>query len=219
MTTLLMDNFLDPKFSRYFSGYCQDDLDAFQAPKGEFPDDLERYDHIILSGSEESILNERDWVTQEMKMVDEIMKLGIPTLGICFGHQLIAKAILGEKGVRRADLPEIGWKEVAVGKDNHLFSDTGHNFIVFNSHFDEVHNLDDRFDVLATSDQSDVSAFQLKDTPIWGIQFHPEINMENGKKFIMDIKHLAPMLDLDWEIENARETGISKTLFDTFYSL
>jgi GMP synthase-like glutamine amidotransferase len=214
-----MDNFLDQKFSKYFSGYYQDDLDVFLAPKGEFPDDLDKYDHIILSGSEESILNEREWITREMKMVEEIIDLGIPTLGICFGHQLIAKAILGEKGVRRADLPEIGWKEVKVVKNNSLFSKVEENFLVFNSHFDEVHNLDDRFDVLATSDQSDVSAFQVKDSPVWGIQFHPEINLENGKRFIMDIKHMAPMLDLDWEIENARETGISKTLFETFYGL
>jgi GMP synthase-like glutamine amidotransferase len=219
MTTLLMDNFLDQKFSKYFSGYHQDDMDVFLAPKGEFPDDLGKYDHIILSGSEESILNERDWILKEMDMVHNIIELGIPTLGICFGHQLIAKAILGDRGVRRTDLPEIGWKEVRVGKENSLLSKVEERFLVFNSHFDEAHNLDERFDVLATSDQCEASAFQVKDTPIWGIQFHPEIDIENGKRFIMDIKHLAPMLDLDWEIENARETGISKTLFETFYDL
>jgi GMP synthase (glutamine-hydrolysing) len=219
MTTLLLDNFLEPKYSKYFSGYCQDDMEVFLAPKLEFPKDLEKYDHIILSGSEESILNERDWITKEMEMVHEIIRLGTPTLGICFGHQLIAKALLGDRGVRRADLPEIGWKNVTVSMDNPLFSRLEKRFTVFNSHFDEVCNLDDRFNVLATSDQTDVSAFQLKAQPVWGIQFHPEINLENGKKFIMDIKHLAPMLDLDWEIENARESGISRTLFESFYDL
>jgi GMP synthase (glutamine-hydrolysing) len=219
MTVLLLDNFLDKKYSQYFSGYYHDDLDVFLAPKMEFPKDLGIYDHIILSGSEESILNERDWIDKEMDLVREIIDLKIPTLGICFGHQLIAKALLDKEGVRKAEPPEIGWKEVKVKQDNILFSNTGWEFYVFNSHFDEVCNLSSDFDILAQSKLCGVSAFKKKDSPVWGIQFHPEINIESGKKFIEDIKHLAPGLDLDWEIENARDSGISKTLFETFYSL
>lgn len=219
MVTLLLDNFLDEKYSRYFSGYCLDDMEVFLAPKSKFPEDIQRYSHIILSGSEESILNERDWIDREMELVREIIHLKIPTLGICFGHQLIAKALLGPKGVRRAQPPEIGWKEVTIQKDNLLFSKVQNKFFVFNSHFDEVCDPNDKFDILAASDQSNISAFQIKGSPAWGIQFHPEISIESGTKFIRDIKHLAPMLDLDWEIENAKESGVSKTLFETFYEL
>lgn len=219
MTVLLLDNFLDKKYSEYFSGYFQDDLEIFIASKMEFPKDLGIYDHIILSGSEDSILNERDWIDKEMELVHEIIDLKIPTLGICFGHQLIAKALLGKDGVQKAEPPEIGWKEVRVIKDYPLFTNLGKEFFVFNSHFDEVCNLGSEFDILAESDLCGVSAFKKKDIPIYGIQFHPEINIESGKKFIKDIKHLAPTLNLDWEIKNARDSGISKTLFDTFYSL
>jgi GMP synthase-like glutamine amidotransferase len=219
MTVLLLDNFLEKKYSGYFSGYCHDDLDIYLAPKMEFPKDLGKYDHIILSGSEESILNDRDWIDKEMEIVLEIVDLKIPTLSICFGHQLIAKALLGKDGVRRAVPPEIGWKEVYVKQDDPLFANLGNEFFVFNSHFDEVCNLDSEFDILAQSNLCGVSAFKKKDSPVYGIQFHPEINIEFGKKFIEEIKHLAPTLNLDWEIENARESGISKILFDTFYSL
>lgn len=219
MTTLLLDNFLEKKYSGYFSGYCNKDLDIYLAPKMEFPKDLGIYDHIILSGSEESILNERDWIEKEMELVHEIIDLKIPTLGICFGHQLIAKAFLVKDGVQRAEPPEIGWKEVRVKQDNPLFTNTGREFFVFNSHFDEVCNLGSDFNILARSDLCAVSAFKKKDSPAWGIQFHPEINVQSGKKFIGDIKHLAPNLNLDLEIENARDSGISKTLFDTFYHL
>jgi GMP synthase-like glutamine amidotransferase len=217
MVTLLLDNFLDPKYSMYFSEYHQDDLEVYLASKMEFPEDIKRYSHIILSGSEESILNERDWITREMELVREIIDLKIPTLGICFGHQLIARALLGEKSVRKADLPEIGWKEVTIQDESSLFEGINKKFRVFNSHFDEVCNLEGNFQVLATSDLSSVSAFQVKGSQVWGIQFHPEIDIESGKKFIMDIKHLAPMLDLDWEIEHAGESGISRTLFENFY--
>lgn len=217
MVTLLLDNFLNPKYSKYFSRYYQDDLKVFLASKMDFPDNITEYSHIILSGSEESILNDRDWITREMELVREILRPKIPTLGICFGHQLIARALLGENGVKRADYPEIGWKEVTVQDNNPLFSKLEEKFYVFDSHFDEVCNLEGNFHLLATSDLCAVSAFQVKGSPVWGIQFHPEIDIESGKKFIKDIKHLAPVLDLDWEIENAKESGISKTLFENFY--
>lgn len=219
MTILIIDNFLDPKYSKYFSRYCTEDIEIFFAPRGEFPDDLKRYHHIILSGSEESILNERDWIAKEMKFVQDIKRLGIPTLGICFGHQLIAKALLGEKGVRRVNTPEIGWKEVTVQQNDPLFSKVDKKFFVFNSHFDEAYELGDDFKVLAKTDLCEASAFKVKEAPMWGIQFHPEISMEDGKKFIRDIQHLAPDLDLEREIQYAKDSGISKTLFDTFYGL
>jgi GMP synthase-like glutamine amidotransferase len=219
MTTLILDNFLNERYSGYFSRYYRDDVDIFRAPKMEFPNDIKGYDHIILSGSEESILNERDWIEREMEMVHEIMDLKIPTLGICFGHQLIAKALLGPSGVRKADPPEIGWKEVNIKRDNPLFSEVGKEFFVFNSHFDEVCNLGSDFEVLARTLQCDVSAFQVKNSPLWGIQFHPEINVESGKRFIQEIRHLAPELDLDFEMKNARNSGISKGLFENFYAL
>lgn len=219
MTVLLLDNFLDKKYSGYFSGYFQDDLEVFLAPKMEFPKDLGIYDHIILSGSEESILNERNWIEKEMELVHKIIDLKIPTLGICFGHQLIAKALLGKDGVQKAEPPEIGWKEVRVKQDNPLFTNLGNEFFVFNSHFDEVCNLGSDFDILAESDLCGVSAFKKKDSPVYGIQFHPEISVDSGKKFIEDIKHLAPDLDLDSEIKYARDSGISQRLFENFYGL
>jgi GMP synthase-like glutamine amidotransferase len=183
----------------------------------EFPYDIEKYDHIILSGSEESILNESGWISQEMELVHEIIDLKIPTLGICFGHQLIAKAILGPQGVRKAQPPEIGWKEVRIQKNNTLFSKLDKKFFVFNSHFDEVCNLNENFEILATSDLCNASAFQVKNLPIWGIQFHPEISIQSGMKFIEEIKYMAPKLDLDSEIKNAKESGISQDLFENFY--
>ena len=86
MTTLLLDNFLDEKYSKYFSLYFQENLEIFKASKLEFPRNVDRYDHIILSGSEESITNDRRWMEEEMRLVREIVNYRIPTLGICFGH-------------------------------------------------------------------------------------------------------------------------------------
>ncbi|UCG71019.1 MAG: type 1 glutamine amidotransferase [Thermoplasmata archaeon] len=221
MTILVLDNFLDNKYSGYFSNYFQKDLDVFRASKSEFPENIEDYDHIILSGSEDSILNDRKWIEKEMSLVRQIIDKNIPTLGICLGHQLIAKALLGLEGVKRAHKPEIGWKQVTINKDNPLLNGIQKDFLVFNSHFDEVCNLTFDFEVFAYSGQCDVQIFQIRDAPIWGIQFHPEIEVESGKKFIMDLKKIVPHMEkeLDQAILEAKESGISERLFQNFYRL
>ena len=221
MTTVILDNFLDNKFSGYFSKYHRQDLEIFQVPKLEFPENIEDYDHIIISGSEESIINERDWIDQEMKLVRRIMDKNIPTLGICFGHQLIARALLGLKVVRKAKKPEIGWKQVTLHIENPLFAGLENEFFIYNSHFDEVCNLTDDFEILASSNLCQVQAYQIKNKPMWGVQFHPEIDMESGKKFIMDLSRMFPHLkeELERSIIEARESGISEIFFSNFYSL
>jgi GMP synthase (glutamine-hydrolysing) len=221
MTTLVLDNFLDEKFSGYFSRYHRDDLEIFKASKLEFPENIDKYDHIIISGSEEFIVNERDWIDQEMKLVRKIIDKKIPTLGICFGHQLIARALLGHDGVRKAEIPEIGWKQVTISNKNPLLRGIENNFFVYNSHFDEVCNLTGDFEILASSNLCDIQAYQIKSAPMWGVQFHPEINMESGKKFILDLSKMFPHLreELSRSITEAREPEISQRFFENFYSL
>lgn len=221
MTTLVLDNFLDEKYSGYFSNYFQEDLEVFRASKSEFPENIEDYDQVILSGSEDSILNDRKWIEEEMRLVHQIIDKRIPTLGICFGHQLISRALLGFEGVRKAHRPEIGWKQVTADKDNQLLNGIQKDFYVFNSHFDEVCNLTSDFEVFASSGQCDVQSFRLSKAPVWGIQFHPEIEVESGKKFIIDLKKIVPDMEkeLDQAILEAKESGISKRLFENFYGL
>jgi GMP synthase-like glutamine amidotransferase len=219
MTTLVLDNFLDEKFSGYFSRYLRDDLEIFKASKLEFPENLSKYDHIILTGSEEFIINDRNWIAEEMKLIQKIIDKRIPTLGICFGHQLIARALLGHDGVRKAEKPEIGWKQVTINIKNPLLRGIGSDFFVYNSHFDEVCNLNKEFEILASSDLCEVQAYQIKNAPMWGVQFHPEIDMESGKKFIMDLSNMFPHLkeELGRSVTEAREPEISERLFENFY--
>jgi GMP synthase-like glutamine amidotransferase len=221
MTTMVLDNFLDEKYSRYFSRYYQDNMVKFLPSSLEFPDNLDDYDHIIISGSEDSVLNDKEYIYKEMELIRECVDKGIPTLGICFGHQMIARALLGLDGVRRRESPEIGWKKVTVHKSSPLFEGLENEFFIFNSHFDEVHNLTDEFEILASSEMCDAQVFQVVGKPVWGIQFHPEIDIESGKKFIGDLKQIFPDLDFDFNraINEVNDSGISKKLFENFYGI
>lgn len=221
MATLILDNFLDKRYSAYYSRYFQDDLEIFNASNLEFPAELDKYDHIILSGSEDSILNERDYIVKEMELLRKAMEYQIPILGICFGHQLIARALLGIQGVRKAHKPEIGWKHVTFFKDTPLTEGIQKDFFIFNSHFDEVCNLTNEFEILARSKMCEVQAFKIKGVPVWGIQFHPEIDIESGKKFITDLKQIVSHMkeELDQAILHVKDSGVSEDLFGNFYRL
>ncbi|MEM7353998.1 MAG: hypothetical protein AAF657_24565, partial [Acidobacteriota bacterium] len=50
------------------------------------------------------------------------------------------------------------------------------------SHFDEVFDLPPTFDVIASTDACTVQAFQVRDRPVWGMQFHPELSYDEGQR-------------------------------------
>ena len=108
-----------------------------------------------------------------------------PILGICHGHQLIALA-WGAK-CRKTAIPEFSWRRFSI-QPNQLFQGL-ENPIFLESHYDEVYDLTDDFMVLASSPECAVQAFQIKQKPIWGVQFHPEVGFSSGNKMIAD--HLA----------------------------
>ena len=82
-------------------------------------------------------------------------------------------------------------------------------------------DLTDDFEVLASSEMCDAQVFQVKEKPVWGIQFHPEIDVESGKKFIGDLKKTFPDSDIDFDraINEVRDSGISKRFFENFYGI
>ncbi len=110
-----------------------------------------------------------------------VRKLDVPILGICLGHQLIAKVFGGEVGRGRVG----GYSEVEVEilEDDELFDGMPRKIRVWASHMDEVKKVPDSFKVLARSDICDVEAMRHKERPIYGVQWHPEVyHSEYGTK-------------------------------------
>jgi len=221
MTVLLLDNFIKKKFSEYFSDYYNDDIEIMDATKKQFPMDLTHYSHIILSGSEDSILEDRDWARIEMDIVRHAIELKTPILGICYGHQLIAKALGGSEFVRKRDTAELGWKYISQTMDDPIFDGIPKDFNVFVYHFDEVTEAAN-VKVLAWSDECNIHTLKVKDVPVYGVQFHPEIDMDNGKHFLNDLKDMHPQLHLEIEmaLDEAQDCQhICEKFFHNFYAL
>jgi GMP synthase-like glutamine amidotransferase len=185
----IVDNAIDPSIYRpveHWSRYLEVPWQAFVAREGRLPDPA-AFSHIILTGSEASIIEREPWVEAEAAMAREAVAAGTAVLGSCWGHQLLGLALAGEGHVRRAALPEIGWIGIRVERASALLGPAGREVFTFSSHFDEVFDLPPAFQVLASTETCAVEAFELAGRPVWGLQCHPEIDVLTGLRFLRDL--------------------------------
>lgn len=101
-------------------------------------------------------------------------KADFPILGICAGHQFMARHFGGR--VQPSELPEFGKVELTIcTEDDPLFKGVSKKSIVWESHNDEVTVLPNDFTKLAESDNCKIQAMRYNKKPFYGLQFHPEV--------------------------------------------
>ncbi|MGI9429433.1 MAG: glutamine-hydrolyzing GMP synthase [Bythopirellula sp.] len=128
---------------------------------------------IILSGGPNSVYE--DGAPQ---CDPELFELGLPVLGICYGMQLACQALGGK--VENTPSREYGRAECQIsaeknGAGNLLFDGVTANTQVWMSHGDQVANIADTFEPLASTSTCPFAAVKHKQLPIYGLQFHPEV--------------------------------------------
>ncbi|MGC9117455.1 MAG: glutamine-hydrolyzing GMP synthase [Thermoproteus sp.] len=121
----------------------------------------------VLSGGPKSVLEE------EIRITPAIFEAQIPVLGICYGHQLIAKMLGGR--VERGP-GEYGDTKVSLLEDDPLLDGLDKEEIVWMSHGDYVAAAPPGFKILAISERGYIAAMRSVDRPIYGVQFHPEVS-------------------------------------------
>jgi len=127
-------------------------------------------DGLILSGGAPRINEDAPKLGVSADYLD---KLAIPILGICVGHQFMALHFGGKAGPAR--VPEYGKAELIVTEPNNLFKGLPDRFTVWESHNDEVLEAPKGFVVLAHSKDCAIEAMRHKSRPLYGVQFHPEV--------------------------------------------
>lgn len=185
----IIDNSLYPDLYKpvdHWKKYLPVPFRSFRAPEGQFPDFGDGFTHIILTGSEASIVERDNWVYQEVDFVKQAFNRNLALLGSCYGHQLLALSLLGEKHVRRCLKPEIGWIKIKASEPHQIFGKK-EEFYSFSIHFDEVIDLKPPFYALAETEICPVQAFEMKGERVWGIQFHPEINVDEAQFFLREL--------------------------------
>jgi len=143
-----------------------------------------RFTHVILTGSEASILRPKPWFQDEATWIRQAVDQGIPVLGSCFGHQMLVLALSGPDHLARSDPPEVGWAQIErIGSDP-LFDELPDPWSTFVFHFDEVVEPPPPWRKLGRTAHCDTHVLRYGDRPVWGIQAHPEISSRKAKLFL-----------------------------------
>ncbi len=147
---------------------------------------------IVLSGGPASVYKER------YKPCDEIWSDGIPILGICYGHQLIAWKFGGE--VERGEKREYGYSLFEIKRKDVLFDGIPKKIKVWMSHGDIVKTLPKGFLLLGSTENLKIAAFKNKN--IYGLQFHPEVtHTQYGKKFLFNFIFKVCKAEKNWNLK------------------
>ena len=153
------------------------------------PDDLSRFSGLLVMGGPMSVNDEADypWLKAEDRILKEALALDVPTLGICLGSQLIAKAAGGT--VRRGPLKEIGWYPVrltAAARHDRLFRESPETIEVFQWH-GEYFDTPPGAVNLASSDLYQCQAFSIGQN-VYGLLFHLEVTGQMVKEWVGTFK-------------------------------
>lgn len=157
---------------------------------------------LILSGGPMSVYGEGS------PQVDpDIFELGIPVLGICYGMQLACRSQGSD--VAAGESREFGRAMCNVDADNPLFFGIPGETQVWMSHGDQVQDLSEQFNSIATTETCPHAAVQHKTKPIYGLQFHPEVTHTTlGGQLLRNFVQDVCGCEGTWEISSLIEREI-----------
>jgi GMP synthase (glutamine-hydrolysing) len=142
----------------------------------------ENINGIVLSGGPLNVY-QKDKFSFEKK----ILKSGIPILGICFGHQILSKALGGK--IKKSNHREFGFAKINKISNSPLtrnFFDKKNKNSVWMSHADQVSKLPRYFKVVASSKNSKFCIIENSRDKFYGVQFHPEVTHTNKGKILLN---------------------------------
>jgi len=160
---------------------------------------LDGVDAVMIGGAGAySVTMTYDWTPALIDLCHACADRGIPLFGSCWGHQFIARAFGGEV-VHDPDRAEMGTHEVVLTDAGHadpLFGTLPNRFATQMGHQDRVARLPAGAVELATNDRAPHQAFRLGDAPIYGTQFHTELDEETERQRLLAYRdHYAEMAD------------------------
>ena len=158
---------------------------------------------IILSGGPSSVYEEH-----APTFDNEILKLGIPVFGICYGFQAMAAALGGV--VTKTGKSEFGRTQLTA-KESKIFKDIPLKQLVWMSHGDAVTQAPSGFTICASTSDTPVAAFENESAQLAGVQFHPEVlHSEYGQTILHNWLINIAKCNPTWTTQNIAEAEIAK---------
>jgi GMP synthase (glutamine-hydrolysing) len=178
------------------------ELVPYDAPVEEIM--VRKPEGIILSGGPNSVYGEG-----APRVDGRLFDLGVPTLGICYGMQLMALEMGGKVGATQ--IREYGRSDLRVKEHGMLFAGTPDEQRAWTSHGDAVFAVPEGFAITADTPSVPIIAFEEPSKGFFGVQFHPEVRhteygMEILKNFLFEVCGCTP----DWTPVNIIIDGVEK---------
>ncbi|MGD8279112.1 MAG: glutamine-hydrolyzing GMP synthase [Gemmatimonadota bacterium] len=160
---------------------------------------------IVLSGGPSSVYDD-----DVPGLEPDLLGVGCPVLGICYGMQLIAHVSGGRVVPGRR---EYGRAELEVGRGGDLFDGfaVGERATVWASHGDHVEEAPPGFTALASTGDLPVASFRADDRPIFGVQFHPEVaHTPRGDEIVSNFLFRICGCEPDWTAGSFIEQSVAR---------
>jgi len=198
---------------RNFRRELDADLVEFHCPSGELPPHVD-FDGAVVTGSRTSVYWDEPWIAETKAWVGDAVDAGLPMLGVCWGHQLLADVLGGT--VEYMNEYEIGYRTVERVGDSELLAGLDDSFTVFTTHQDRVAELPPGSELIA---ENEYGIHGFRKDHVFTVQFHPEYDPETAEtvasgKDLPDAK-MQRVLDGITE-ENFAAACEAKQLFDNF---
>ena len=137
----------------------------------------------------------------------EILKAGIPLLGICYGAQLMA--YMSDGVVKSAENSSEYGKTVVYAKNSKLFGNIPQQSVCWMSHTDFISKTPAGFDIIAVTDKCPCAAMAYEDRKLYAVQFHPEVtHTEYGRQLLHNFLFEICGCTASWKMDSFAESSV-----------
>jgi len=159
------------------------------------------YQAVVVTGSPAMVTDREPWSEALAHWLRDAAEAGLPMLGVCYGHQLLAHAFGGEVGYHPKGR-EIGTHEVQLqdaASDDSLFGGMPSRFVAHLTHAQSVLRLPEQAVLLASNAYEPHQAFRIGERA-WGVQFHPEFDAEIMASYLAHFRNQLEQEGTDPEV-------------------
>lgn len=196
-------DYVKKKYGGYYGVFVEmlaeegETWDAYRVADGELPSDdvIGLYDGFVITGSCSDAYGNDIWICNLLNLIHKLVSMRKQLLGICFGHQILGRALGGKIG-RATTGWDIGVSKIHLSPSSKLFSSLNMPAFlsVIECHRDEVWELPPKAEVMAWSEKTGVEMFKYSDH-ILGIQGHPEYSRDILLHLVDRLQHCDLILE------------------------
>lgn len=163
---------------------------------------IDQYGGVIIFGSNCSVYDHKPWQSDIVRIIKQAVKLKIPLLGICYGHQLMAHAFGGKVEKNPNATTESGLREVSFNDVSKIQLKSNSGKLVV-SHGERVAEPPKGWKIWAQSPLIKVEGLSHESSPAWSVQAHPEANDVFTSNQNFTLKNIPERFDFGRELTRA----------------